>query len=167
MTGSAPASLPSRHRDPSATRTGSYPFWTRELVRFADLDINGHVNNIAFAVYAESGRAAFLHGTGLWSLDQPMRQNVLAHVQIDYLQELRYPAELRVGVRVLAIGRSSFQLGVGLFAGERCVATVRTVQVRIDGQSKAPIALDPDERRALAAYLAESSAAPEAGPPAE
>ncbi len=147
-----------RHRDEAALQPRSYPFWTQELVRFADLDINGHVNNIAFAVYAESGRAAFLQATGLWGLQDPSRQHVLAHIEIDYLQELKYPADIRVGVRVLQIGRSSFQLGVGIFSGDRCVAIARSVQVRIDSQSKAPLPLNDDERRALQPYVFDPAA---------
>jgi acyl-CoA thioester hydrolase len=156
MTSSAPVSTHRRNKDESGTRPEAYTFWTRELVRFADLDINGHVNNIAFAIYAESGRAAFLHDAGLWSLGDPSRQNVLAHIEIDYLQELKYPADIRVGLRVLKIGRSSFQLGAGIFSGERCVAVARSVQVRIDSQSKAPIALSDEERRMLQPYLVDS-----------
>lgn len=153
MTSPAPNNPGKRNRDESAARAESYPFWTPELVRFADLDINGHVNNIAFAVYAESGRAAFLRSTGLWSVEDPARQNVLAHIEIDYLQELKYPAEVRVGVRVLQIGRTSFHLGVGIFAGARCMATARSVQVRIDAHSKAPLALSDEERAALLPWL--------------
>lgn len=147
-----------RQRDPAALRASSYTFWAEERVRFADLDINGHVNNIAFAVYAESGRAAFLHDTGLWKLDDNSRQNVLAHIEIDYLHELRYPSQIAVGVRVLSIGRTSFRLGVGLFDGERCAATIATVQVRIDADTKAPIPLDADERLTLQRYVTDPSA---------
>lgn len=153
MTTSSPAGPGKRNRDEAAIRPETYPFWMKELVRFADLDINGHVNNIAFAIYAESGRAAFLNTTGLWSLDNPSRQYVLAHIEIDYLQELKYPADVRVGVRVLQIGRSSFQLGIGIFSDDRCMATARTVQVQVDALSKAPRALDDADRQALQPYL--------------
>ena len=32
------------------TSRETFPFWTREIIRFADLDRYGHVNNVAFAV---------------------------------------------------------------------------------------------------------------------
>jgi acyl-CoA thioester hydrolase len=87
-------------------------------------------------------------------MEDPSRQNVLAHIDIDYLNELKYPADVEVGVRVLQIGRSSFQLGLGLFSGGRCMATARSVQVRIDAHSKAPIPLEAADREALQPYLA-------------
>jgi len=138
---------------PSATDPAAYHFWVEEHIRFADLDLLGHVNNKAFTVYAESGRAAFLLKTGLWVPHAP-RQNVLARLEIDYRRELHYPGTVRVGVRVLSIGRSSFTLGLGLFDGDACAAVAVTVLVRIDSSSRASVALDADERACLTPYLA-------------
>ncbi len=36
-----------------------YPHWAQDHVRFQDLDRLGHVNNIAFCVYSETGRVKF------------------------------------------------------------------------------------------------------------
>ncbi len=143
-----PQSAPS-----AATEAASYRYWVDEHIRFADLDLLGHVNNKAFTVYAESGRAAFLIETGLWVPHAP-RQNVLARLEIDYRRELHYPGTVRVGVRVLGIGRSSFTLGLGLFDGDACAAVAVTVLVRIDSSSRAAVALDADERARLAPYMA-------------
>src|SRR3546814_8087397 len=81
------------------------------------------------------------------------RQTVIARFEIDYRREVAYPADLRVGVRVLAIGNSSFQIGVGIFSGETCVATARNAIVRWDRERHAAVALDDGERVALSAYL--------------
>ncbi|MES0874685.1 acyl-CoA thioesterase [Sinimarinibacterium thermocellulolyticum] len=134
--------------DPAA-----YRFWVPEHVRFADLDLIGHVNNKAYATYAESGRAAFLRHIGLWRPDAA-RQSVVVRLQIDYRQELHYPAELRIGVRVLDIGRRSFTLGLGIFHGERCAATVVTVFARVDARTRRAVELDDAERAALGEYRA-------------
>ncbi|SFF57151.1 acyl-CoA thioester hydrolase [Fontimonas thermophila] len=131
----------------------AYGFWTEERVRFADLDLLGHVNNKAFMTYAESGRVAFLQATGLWQRDA-QRQNVVARIELDYLRELHYPNALRIGVRVLRIGRSAFTLGLGMFANGSCVATAVTVLVRIDMHTRRAVALDEDEIARLRPYLA-------------
>ncbi|MGH8444131.1 MAG: acyl-CoA thioesterase [Solimonas sp.] len=122
-------------------------------MRFADLDLLGHVNNIAFTIYAESGRAAFLRETGLWVPFSP-RQNVIARLELDYRRELHYPGKLRVGLRVLEMGRSSFRLGIGLFDGADCAASAETVLVRIDAATRKAVALDDSERAILQRYLA-------------
>jgi acyl-CoA thioester hydrolase len=138
--------------DQTATLASSYRYWVDERVRFADLDLLGHVNNKAYCTYAESCRAAFLRHTGMWD-GESGRQGVVIRLEINYLQELHYPAELRVGLRVLKLGASSFTVGLGIFSGERCVATAITVIVRIDAQTRAKVTLSDDERGALAPYV--------------
>lgn len=138
-------------KNPAAADPASYRFWTAERVRFADLDLLGHVNNKAFTTYAESGRFAFLSETGLWEPGAP-RQNVIARLELDYLRELHHPAELRVGVNVLRIGERSFSLGQGIFNGDVCVAAAVTVLVRIDVITRKAVVLDDTERRRLQPY---------------
>jgi acyl-CoA thioester hydrolase len=145
--------VPSARRGASAaTEPDSYRFWIDEHVRFADLDTLGHVNNVAFTVYAESGRAAFMRHVGLW-IRNAARETVVARLELDYRRELHYAEAIRVGVRVLKLGRSSFMLGLGLFGGSGCAATAVTVMVRVDRDSRQPVALSDDERAALAPYL--------------
>ncbi|MGB1562882.1 MAG: acyl-CoA thioesterase [Sinimarinibacterium flocculans] len=136
----------------AATDAGAYRYWVPEIVRFADLDLIGHVNNKAYATYAESGRAAFLRHTGLWRPDAT-RHSVIVRLEIDYRRELHYPADLRIGVRVLNIGKRSFTLGLGIFHGDICVATVVTVFARMDAQTRKAVELDAQERAALSPYL--------------
>lgn len=136
----------------AASVAGAYRFWIDEHVRFADLDVLGHVNNVAFTAYVENARAAFLREIGLWVLNAP-RQNVIARLEMDYRHELHYPALMRVGINVLRVGRSSFALGTGVFSADRCVASAATVQVRIDTQSRQPVPLSEDERARLLAHL--------------
>lgn len=135
------------------TRPKDYRYWADERVRFYDLDLMGHVNNVAYTIYAESGRAAFLRHIGFWT-ETGRRQNVIARLEIDYRQELKYPNELKVGLRVLKIGGSSFTLGIGIFAGDACVATAQATLVRFDAETRKAIALDDADRALLAPYLA-------------
>ncbi len=139
--------------DQSATQEDSYRYWVDERVRFADLDLIGHVNNKAYCTYAESCRAAFLRHTGMWDMSSD-RQGVVIRLEINYLLELNYPAELRIGLRVLSVGASSFTVGLGMFSGSTCHATALTVVVRIDAKTRQKVALNDEERAALAPFLA-------------
>lgn len=136
----------------AATDVAAYRFWTDERVRFDDLDLLGHVNNKSFTTYAESGRVAFLSQTRLW-VPHAAQQNVIVRLEIDYRRELHFPADVRVGVRVLRIGNRSFTLGLGMFSGGHCVATATTVMVRIDAASRKAIELDADVRERLEAWI--------------
>lgn len=137
----------------SATDPAAYSFWIDEHVRFADLDVLGHVNNKAFFTFAESGRVVFLKTTGLWK-PGAQRQGVIVRAEMDYHRELHFPASLRIGMRVLKVGRTSFTLGLGMFNGEHCVATNVTVVVRIDTQTREPVALNEEELAGIQPYLA-------------
>jgi len=142
--------MESPSRDPSSP--ASYTFWTDERVRFADLDLLGHVNNVAFAVYFETGRVAILRETGLHTPAEN-RAVVLAHIAVDYLAEIHFPADLRIGTRIDRIGRSSFQIGCGVFAGDRCAATGHCVTVRVDRALRKPIPLLEAEIERLRRYM--------------
>jgi len=136
-----------------ATDPQAYNFWAEEHVRFADLDVLGHVNNKAFFTYAESGRVVFLKTTGLWK-PGAQRQGVIVRAEMDYHRELHFPAALRIGMRVLKVGRTSFTLGLGMFNGDHCVATNVTMVVRIDTQTREPVALNEEELVGIRPYLA-------------
>ena len=137
----------------SAKDPEAYSFWTEERVRFADLDVLGHVNNKAYFTFSESGRVVFLTATGLWK-QGAQRQSVIVRAELDYHQELHFPATVRIGVRVLKVGRTSFTLGLGMFNGDQCVATNVTVVVRLDMQTRAPVALNEEELAGIQPYLA-------------
>jgi acyl-CoA thioester hydrolase len=134
------------------THVADYRFWVDERVRFNDLDLLGHVNNVAYVVYVENGRAAFLRDIGLWTIGAP-RQIVIVHFAMDYRREVRFPAELRVGVRALAIGNRSFRIGVGIFRDGQCVATADNTVVCWDTAQRRAVPLDERERAALAPHL--------------
>lgn len=134
------------------TRAEDYRYWTDERVRFNDLDVLGHVNNIAYAVYVENARASFLGDTGLWVMGACIA-NVIVRTEMDYLREVQFPASLRVGVNVLALGKSSYTLGIGIFKGEHCVLVARNVIVRFDSHSRGSVPLDEEAKGLLLPYL--------------
>ncbi|MCG5243853.1 acyl-CoA thioesterase [Azospirillum doebereinerae] len=134
---------------PDLTRPDSYRFWHEERVRFADLDALGHVNNNALGVYFEQGRIALLLAAGGFRASDDWTV-VMARSVIEYRSELLYPNDVRIGVRGLRMGTSSMTLGVGIFLGERCVATQEAVCVVVDKASHRPTPLPEPLRAALA-----------------
>jgi len=125
----------------TARDAAAYRHWTPLSVRYADLDTLGHVSNSIYGFYIEEGRAFYLREIGLWIPDAAV-QNVVARLEIDFIRELRYPATLRVGSRIVAVGRSSYQVGNAVFCGDVCHATGLSVLVRWDTQSRRSLPLD-------------------------
>jgi acyl-CoA thioester hydrolase len=120
------------------TDAATYRHWVTERVRFCDTDAMGHVNNVSLVAHIESGRVAYAFDL-LARIDTADRSIILRRLDVDYLHELRYPAELRVGSRLVAVGRTSFTIETGVFRGEVCIATARSVLVVIGPDGPAPI----------------------------
>ena len=114
------------------TRRDSYTHWTPVHIRFADMDILRHVNNVAMSEYFEAARTAFVYDViKLAGVDQS-NEFILARVVIDFLKELHYPGSCEVGARLTRIGNKSITSGYGIFQGDTCYATSEAVNVFYD-----------------------------------
>ena len=125
---------------------GCHLHWTKDVVRYADTDRQGHVNNAVFATFFESGRVAILYAPAT-PLAPEGGAFVIAHLTLDFLAEIRWPSEVSIGTTVVSIGRSSITLGQGLFVDQQCVATAETVVVLTDTATRKSRPL-PDYARA-------------------
>lgn len=131
----------------------AYRHWTKDHVRFQDLDRLGHVNNVASAVYCETGRAHFAETTSPGSTSGVGVNWTIVRLLIDYRAQAHYPGDVRIGTRVLTLGKSSCRLGQGLFIGDLCFATADSVMVWTDLAAGRSVPLPDDVRAALTQYL--------------
>ncbi|WP_175443086.1 acyl-CoA thioesterase [Halofilum ochraceum] len=131
----------------------AFPHWTREKIRFQDIDRLGHVNNVAITIYAESGRVEFLDAVMPTALTAGNASIwVIARLDVQFRAQSHYPGTVEIGTRVLRIGNSSITLGQGLFVGDRCIATTESVVVLVDPDTGRGMTL-PDEVREAARPL--------------
>jgi acyl-CoA thioester hydrolase len=120
-----------------------YPHRVTEIVRFGDLDPQGHVNNAVFSTYFESGRVAMFRNPDL-GIGVANATFVLVRQEIDFLRELRWPGNVVVGTALAELGRSSFTVAQAIFNGEECAAAGRATLVMVDTASRRPRPLTPD-----------------------
>lgn len=102
-------------------------------VRWGDMDALGHVNNVQYYRYGESGRIAYF---------EPLEQEdprfwkdygiILASMGCDFLAQVHYPAQLEIGTRVSRIGRSSIGMQSAIFLDGRVVAVLNGVVTWFD-----------------------------------
>jgi len=111
-------------------------------MRWADADMQGHMNNAVYFRFMEEGRIMMLAAAQASST--PEQGVVVAHCACDFLKEVTYPATLRVRHIVERLGRSSLthrvELSVLSDLAVGPYAVGRSVMVRIDrrtGQSTA------------------------------
>jgi len=133
------------------TDPGSYSFWAEENVRFADLDMLGHVNNKAYATFFETARVGFMIECGL--SDGTRVGVAMVRLEIDYRKEIRFPATLRLGVRLLRLGNSSLTLACAIFTDDVCASTSQSTAVRFDTTTRGSKPFSAAEREALERYL--------------
>jgi acyl-CoA thioester hydrolase len=120
-----------------------YPQRLEIPTRFADIDINGHINNVAMAAVFEDARVRFVRGLGL--ADMGVRA-VLGAVYIDYVAEAHYPAPFEVAVGVAAIGGASWTISEVALQGGAVRALCRATLVSIEGGKSRPL---PEQLRAV------------------
>jgi acyl-CoA thioester hydrolase len=115
----------------------SYPLKAPFQTRFQDMDINGHLNNVAFAALFESARVMTNRLASPREARPRNERTMVAAVTINYLAEGRFPGDVEIATGVGSIGTSSWTLVQAMFQSGQCIATCDTVVVcRTDEQAK-------------------------------
>lgn len=92
-----------------------FKFFLNVPTRWSDNDMFGHLNNVAYYRMFEAVIVEFLIGPMGMDLTSDDVQTFVAESGCKYLRPLSWPQQIRVGFRVLEIGRSSVRYQLGLF----------------------------------------------------
>jgi acyl-CoA thioester hydrolase len=139
---------PAKPRKPTPI-LANYPHRVRDIVRYGDLDPQGHVNNAVFATYFETGRVAMFREPGDLGIGVANATYVLARQEIDFLHELRWPGGVEIGTALAELGRSSFTVVQTIFNGDICAAAGRATLVMLDTQTRRARPLTDEARAKL------------------
>ena len=126
-----------------------YRIWTKDIVRYSDLDPNGHVNNGAINQYFEDGRIALRNDYMIGLGEKLLKGFAIKKFTATYHGALSYPATIDVGTVVVNIGNSSFVLAQSVFDRERCIATAEVISVYFEPKKQASKSLPKLVREAL------------------
>ena len=119
--------------------------------RLYETDAMGHINNATIAAWFEVVRVRFLESL----VDRSpgiARDWILASVQIDFVGETFYGADVIAKIIEAGVGNSSLTLHTEMFQGNRLTVRGKAVLVHIDPQSKSPTRV-PDALRDRIAAL--------------
>jgi acyl-CoA thioester hydrolase len=142
-------------------KVGHYPVH----VRFSDVDVYGHVNNVKYFEYYQEARIAFLQSIGVDLLDPgTTERQVVARIDVDYRRPLLFrPEPYVVQTWVDRVGTSSYDLGCrivdGPAAGDEVYSHAEVRLVAFDLATSRSRPLGEIERSSLSRALSE------AGPP--
>lgn len=124
---------------------------------WADLDLFGHVNNVAFFKYIQAARVSFCEQAGLTSLNEPGRLGfMVASSQCQFKKPLHYPGEITVLTTADWIKNSSFQLSHRIFNQCNELAAEGTdVLVVFDYEKKTKVNVPEEIRKAVESLSAQ------------
>ena len=122
---------------------------------FSDIDVLGHVNNLAIGRYYEAARARFqmvlFTDNGFYKPDYPLK-TVLATCTYQYLGECHFPHSVTVASAIERIGNSSYTVLQALFQNHQCIGLCDSVMVLTRDKKPYPLPLDSRERMQKAMF---------------
>jgi len=122
--------------DPRRFAAGLYPVRVAVRIRLTDIDVFGHVNNVAMNAIHQEARAEVLNR--VWPPEHGVRpaQTIAVQHVSHFLAEGLYPGELTCHSGVARIGRTSFALATMIASADgTCLSLGDTVFVaRRDGE---------------------------------
>jgi acyl-CoA thioester hydrolase len=115
-------------------------------VRFSDVDLLGHVNNLRYLDYAQMAQVDLLVGVFQEAKVNGTVRTVIARSEIDYVGQMNLrPEPYVVRSRVVAVGDRSASFEQEIRDGDRVMARNRLVEVNVDEEDK-PLAWNPRHR---------------------
>ena len=121
----------------------NFPFQVNIQTRWRDLDAFGHVNNAVFATYIETARGTLFKR---WSLpfDGTGKSLIVASMTINYLEQLKHPSNIIVGLKINKVGNTSFNIESYIFNEKDIQNPIATSNVVIvcfdfDNQKAVPV----------------------------
>ena len=140
--------------------TGPFRHLVEIVVRFADTDAMGHVNNAVYLTYCEIARIRYwtdITGEPIALGTEGAESLILAEARLTYRAPAFHGEVVTVETRATRIGHSSFALEHRLLAcikGEepRLIAVSESILVRYDYASARPVVLSPGHVAAIEAF---------------
>lgn len=104
---------------PAPEPRAAYRWFTPISIRWADVDVYGHVNNVVYYAWFDTAVNQHLVEAGALDPGGSAITGIVAHTECDYFSEIRFPGRVEAGLRVDRLGVSSVAYRIGLFrAGE-------------------------------------------------
>ena len=127
-------------------------------IDWSDLDLLGHVNNLAFSRFFQAARVEYCGHIGMKVFQGMKTGPILAASRVQFTAQLFFPGKVRILTRLKKAGGTSIVLEHALFddAGTLC-AFAEDVVVRYDFEAKTKIPLGDEIRAMIAEYEASCS----------
>jgi len=119
-------------------------------VRFRDIDPLYHVSHTVYLDYMQQSRLEF--SEEVLSLGESPYDTVVAHVEIDYEDEVTRDDDVTVEARITDVGSSSFTMTYAIVADGTRAAIGESVQVLIEEETGEATEIPPEWRETFERY---------------
>ncbi len=123
--------------------------------RWADNDVYGHVNNVAYYGYFDTIVNDYLIGSGVLDIHSGSVIGLVVETGCQYFAPLAFPQKLEGGLRVAHIGNTSVRYELAIFEAvmQKPAAQGHFVHVYVDKETRKPVSLPTKLRSALESLL--------------
>ncbi len=130
-----------------------FPVVTPLTIEWGQQDAFGHVNNIHFFRWFETGRIEYLARLGMAITSEGIGP-ILAAINCNYRRQIKWPDDILIGTRVTRIGNSSITVAHAIWSNRNkaIAADGDSTVVYFDYNRQRPHPV-PDELRRLVAEL--------------
>lgn len=120
-------------------------------LRFNDIDILGHLNNIVYFALYDLAKARYLQAVNGGVVNWQKVETVIANINCSYIKQIKFGEEIEVMTRCIHIGDRSFTL-------RQCLVEVPTREIRsvcdtvmvcFDPESGTSAPMRPEFRKAI------------------
>lgn len=118
----------------------TYPRHKAVPIRFSDVDMFRHLNNVATGQFYEEARFELLAEARELVAKDDRSALVIANVNTSFLGQARYPGKIDVGTGILRVGERSLVIAQGLFVDGKCIGIADSTVVSTGPAGAAPIA---------------------------
>ena len=129
-----------------------FPILLRWPVQWGDQDALGHVNNIIFLRWFESGRLEYLARIGIGDRPAPEKlASILAAVHCNFRLQITHPDHVWIGAKVARIGRTSIGMEHHIWSEthQALAADGEATVVTFDYQTNQSVPVPDDVRQAI------------------
>src|SRR4030095_13396679 len=147
----------SKPTKPSRERRSAYRHFSDITTRWMDNDVYAHVNNVVYYSWFDTVVNGYLIQQGVLDFGKSPAIGLVVETGCSYFASIAFPDLVRAGLRVARVGQSSVRYEVGLFANDddEAAAQGHFIHVYVDRETRRPVALPTDLRRALEAIATE------------
>ena len=135
----------------ASTTRADYKHFLPLQTRWADNDIYGHVNNVAYYGYFDTIVNEYLIGAGALDIHNGKVIGLVVETGCKYFAPLEFPQKLEGALRVAKIGNSSVRYELAIFktGDDAPAAEGHFIHVYVDREARRPVTLPDGFRSAL------------------